>query len=550
MGLFNLNFDRLRLDGRPLALLGLTLLGTAAGLTPLLIARTLTARATPERRRPGLTALVWAISGVVRAGAVIWAGRVYDLVPDDEIPKRIAGAMFGTALALAVGEALTTRFEQLLAHSRELELASVELRQQIEVTGQQAERDRAQLVAQTQAVLETELSQIEQRASSNDTALVAELQRVAEEVVRPLSHSIADARVSQAPETSPSQTPRLGRYLAHRVPASQLIRPGWTVCFVALFRLAALLVAGQSFIAVLPSLVASWLTLAVVSVLIRRLRIPLSLAVAVSLGSAALAGAVGTMVETVLFHAHSATQLWSYTAGLLVVSGVLTAVETVDLMLRSQLTEQEQLNRSLEERGHRARQEIWLNRKRVASILHGPVQAALQASSIRLAQLSPGDIRASQRILEDLRQTLATLEAPVATSAADVMNALDGLELLWAEQCAVSGQISPKALRAFEHDPSLCQALIELMNEAVLNAVKHASARRIRVAIDRGPTGIVLTVWNDGLPAPEQSPAGYGSQLLNELCREWSLRPTATGTELRAVLASEPTTEVSHSDDH
>ena len=69
-----------------------------------------------------------------------------------------------------------------------------------------------------------------------------------------------------------------------------------------------------------------------------------------------------------------------------VVGGTTFAAQFAQLQRKTTTEKLAGVNQQLEILNASLRQELWLNRRRTASVLHGPVQAALFASAMKLSQ--------------------------------------------------------------------------------------------------------------------------------------------------------------------
>ncbi|MDH6531955.1 signal transduction histidine kinase [Aurantimicrobium minutum] len=537
LGLFNISVDIRRLDGDMVTLLWLTILGTVVGLAPLVLAQKTILPVTARRARPAVTALVWLVSGSLRSLVVIWAGEPFDLVPNEKILFRMGAAILVTALTLIIGEAIVSRIYAIAARSWELSNQLASLRSQLERTSLLAERDRAELITRTQEMFRVELRELEKRLSAQDAVTVAEIQHFTDDFVRPLSHEIATLTIHVEP-SSPIQEPQSwGEQFRQRISASSLIQPVWTVVIVAIFRAAGLLVTGSSFLLFLPTLVVTALLLALMKIAARHAHVQMWFAGFLAIFAAAMAGLIAAFTEGLLLRAPEPTYPWSYSVGVLIVAMMLTALRAADQIFHGYVAEREQLKKTLEMQSHRARQEMWLARKHIAAKIHGPIQAALQAGTMRFMQMSSGELRDVSPVLDYVRQALSELQAPISTSIEEVRESLHGLHVLWSAQCSIESELQRGACVILRNDPASCQAVIEVVTEGVLNAVKHGNATTITINIRDSKEDLLITVWNDGLSIADPTQPGYGSRSFDELCASWSLTADTEGTTLTATIA-------------
>ncbi|WP_280793929.1 ATP-binding protein [Aurantimicrobium minutum] len=483
-----------------------------------------------------MTILIWLLSGSLRSLAVIWAGEPFELVPNGKILDRMGAAILVTALTLIIGEAIISRFYSIAARSRELGNQLAVLRTQLEQTSYFAERDRAELIARTQEIFRLELRDLEIRLAAQDAVTVTEIQHFTDDFVRPLSHEIASLTIPVESPLPIQEPPSWSEQFQQRISASSLIQPLWTVVIVAIFRAAGLLVAGSSFVLFLPTLVVTALILTLVKMAVRRVQVTMWFAVISSIAAAAIAGLIAALTDGFLLGSQAPSRPWSYSIGVMIAAMMLTALSAADQIFHDYVAESEKLKGTLEMQSHRARQEMWLARKHIAAKIHGPIQGALQASTMKLMHLATGEYRDVSPVLDYVRQSLSELQAPISTSIEEVRESLLGLQVLWSAQCSIQNTIQPGSFAILKNDPASCQAVIEVVTEGVLNAVKHANATTIYIDILESKSDIVITIWNDGRSITESAQPGYGSRSFDELCAFWSLATVDGGTLLSATI--------------
>lgn len=182
------------------------------------------------------------------------------------------------------------------------------------------------------------------------------------------------------------------------------------------------------------------------------------------------------------------------------------------------------VNTELEKLNAQAKQELWINRRRIATVLHGPIQAALYASAIRLAQARRPNKKLIQEVTDDLNDALKELKFE-QSSAMPVREVMREMIDLWSGVCTIYTSI-PKAVHQITNKHvTAAEAFSEVVREAVSNAVKHGNADEIEITAKLNDGVIDLQVINNGKPPTEkQASTGYGTRILNELTLSWSLR--------------------------
>jgi signal transduction histidine kinase len=183
------------------------------------------------------------------------------------------------------------------------------------------------------------------------------------------------------------------------------------------------------------------------------------------------------------------------------------------------------------------RQEVWFNRRRTAAVLHGPIQASLYASAMRInpsEKLSPEMVEAVER---DIATALAKLDGsnmiePFESVMTQIQEVWEGVAEVRIET------ISAELNDLFANNPTASSCSLEIIREAVSNAVKHGKASIIEVSVrPTGQTFLSLEVRNNGKMVTANKRDGYGSEILDEVAFEWSLENLPAGVILKALVA-------------
>jgi hypothetical protein len=181
-------------------------------------------------------------------------------------------------------------------------------------------------------------------------------------------------------------------------------------------------------------------------------------------------------------------------------------------------------------------QKLWVFRRRWLLILHGNVQSSLTAALTRLQNAKEVD----GVLVELVKQDLARAEKAVDSSLHDSINLMNGileLQEVWAGICEVKVSISERAKRALARSDDTSFCVNEILKEAVSNAVRHGDATEASVSIDRIDDDLLrIEVSNNGTPPSKgESTQGIGSDLMDEICLNWSLE----GNRKQVLLVAE-----------
>lgn len=497
----------------------------------------------PPRPRPWVAILGFVIAAVVRGLCLSGILLAIGAIEEPLWAYRIAASLINTggvllivALLVSAMRAHTRSLEQLVIVERDLTAAQERIL--AEVTDRNEET-----IALVKSRLADEMVALD---SLQGERSVAELQRLASDVVRPMSHELAaSVPVSETPSRDTEDVHVTLRQVVTQMITRAPFRPGLTALVFAIAMLtSALGVFGALGILLMAVIVASvivwsWVANRVLALVLARVSpwggLALVVIAAMGVGYLTTAAAGFVMRST------------DYGLQLFVWGGAFVSVVTLLLALvTAVLRQQSMAEAELAERAQhlrwavvRLRQVQWLQGKALSRALHGPVQAAVTAAAIRLdAAVRAGE--ATDVLLEgirtDLRSTVDVLDAPeiVEVSLDDALARIVGT---WDGICAVSVEVDPILRMGLAADSVVASTVVDLLTEAVSNSVRHGGATRVEVLIEaERPDVIRLTVRDDGLPSAGSSKAGLGTMLLEECTLEWSRGGVDGGQVLEVVL--------------
>lgn len=181
-------------------------------------------------------------------------------------------------------------------------------------------------------------------------------------------------------------------------------------------------------------------------------------------------------------------------------------------------------------------QRIWVFRRRWLLVLHGTVQSALTAAVARLQTAKEVDGFVVEMVKQDIRRAQHALNSE-GTPKLDFESSFAELENLWRGICNVSLEISERAKRALVRNSDSSFCVNEIAKEAISNAVRHGSATRVIVKIDRIEDDMLeIEITNDGIAPKTNDEPGLGTNFLDEICLKWSLGGKSRKVTLKAQL--------------
>ena len=167
--------------------------------------------------------------------------------------------------------------------------------------------------------------------------------------------------------------------------------------------------------------------------------------------------------------------------------------------------------------------ELALKDRQLAQFLHGHMQTKLNAVAARIeAQQDQhnfsDDIEKIEQVLND-----AVVEFG-KQQVSDIEDVIRSLERDWGGLVTFSFAITPSRLSQEQ-----LEAVREVMNEGVANAVRHGFASRISVTLGEGPE---ITITDDGT-GPRDGVPGLGSTYFDSISKDWQLSATDAGSIIR-----------------
>lgn len=377
------------------------------------------------------------------------------------------------------------------------------------------------------------------------------IRNLSEQVVRPISHRIADdADQSIATVVAPVDAENRRGYLAAVLRDSLLVKPFSPIVTPATH----LLIAFGAVITVTNATVGT-LGLVVEAVVIclvlmgaqrtltpERLREFSVGARAVAVVSAHI---VAILVGGLIFWAIARLAGYSFSP-LLGVLGVFTILllATIYAVIAAAAVRQERSINALEVvvatrtwEVQRLAAELTDLRTRMAQVLHGDVQSQLTMLAMRLGSKATAleDADASQRAevqqksmaaleeAHDCIEQLRNLSDLASRPSAGVRPALTEASEVWAGVMDVRIDLPEQSEEGLDSAPRVATAVVELAGEAITNAAKHGAATQIDISIRIRDGVAVFDAVDNGSGPSEQIRSGYGLSHIVGATANWSL---------------------------
>lgn len=503
--------------------------------------------------RPILTLIAFVVAGVTR-GAVLVPITIAMGIADvsTAVPRILGGALFTTMVlslaALAVTAARTYQAVagSLFATQQELEQLKLTMSEQIQRQCRDMVERAFGALQPTVSSLRNALGMVKNRQDAEQAA--ARLRDTVELVVRPLSQSLAGepANIDMPPPVK-RRRPRW-RILVYPVPLGSFILPGSFVVLMFATSIGSLTTHVPMNVVVMALgiiLATTYLVLWLARLVFRQVDVGFLVGVVLYVLIHLTIAVVGVLVVSSDIVKVPRNLVVGFIGVIIADSLFIYFFLGVEFVRQQALARQRETIAELNVAVSSLRQQLNVNAKRIANVLHGPVQSALFASALRLQQSDAPDDALVERILGDLDSALHKL-AETDLERPNLDSFLAEIQQVWGETTSLDVIEVVPVRSELERDSTATQCVVEVIREGVNNAIKHGEASEIVVEFDRPEAGIIqVCVVNNGRVLTSLAPGGFGSSVLNEMTHEWSIRAVNGKTVLSAQVALNPNQVVS-----
>ena len=498
----------------------------------------------------------YAVTGALRGGLIGLLSQWSGVVDTVNWQFRLGGGALIGAVLLPVAAVFVSDFYSFRSSLSELVAGRKRLAELTESAQAELDAERVSMLESINSKLTSAVDEISSQASpgqSVDTyrALVNNMLAVAETIVRPLSRQLLSGSGS-ALKKSPANSVQRGSF-AELISAASLTQPFrplpvsliWAV--IGASTMSALKPGFPEVLAYPLFVVMTGVMLWLGKVLIKPLLPNLSVRprIFVILSWFIVVAVVPAVVSWIPLSNTRREGFSSLALTLLVLDPVATFLMCVILAtifgLRIEreriLSENNLINEELRWKLASLRGLLRAQRQELSRTVHGDIQTVFIAVALKLqSAIASGDVE--PQVLQEIKQELSSVVNFTigAKEYPPLERAIDELRSLWGDSISISFTADPEALDVSKADDVLRATTIDVITEAVTNAVKHGSASQVSVAISRRGDTIDLTVQNNGKPLPKNMIQGAGSELIAEVAVNYSLTNTKSGVVLTAVL--------------
>jgi len=506
----------------------IALLGYLSVAAVLLLARILLSGMTP----PAIVyLLVFLLAGFVRGVVIFQVGTEFGVIPPDEWQYRLLGSPLFILVSLSLVTVLVSNSQRATKELANLETSRLVLEKRLSSMRAEISRMNSEVAGNVSGLISPVIQElmVKIKGSKELAREIQELRTTVDEVVRPLSIAIAEKtdEMSSPQVTAAKVSIRENFRLDSKLQVANQIVPFWSSALITLISTpAAVVFYGQDAALALALLaVATVVTLELVYFIFRRVQLRSIAALLLQVAIFATAGGAAIL----------ALSLANLSAGLYPAARIITLAVIIGLaMFIGQIRQTQryasqqkarEVNEQLELLNSQARRELWLNRRRIATVLHGPVQAALYASAMRLAQSSRPSKKLIQSVNQDLADALEVLKFD-SLEETDLRDVIGQITEVWSGTCEIYSNISKAVYQVTKKNPLVGEAVTEVLREAVSNAIKHGSATEIEIDAKVTAKLVVISIVNNGKFPVNSRGNGFGSKLYSELTHTWQLERT------------------------
>jgi hypothetical protein len=170
------------------------------------------------------------------------------------------------------------------------------------------------------------------------------------------------------------------------------------------------------------------------------------------------------------------------------------------------------------------RQSTWLQKQKLARMVHGPVQSSLFSVYLELNQSDSLADSTRGRLAEKVRAASQALDFPNEGVKLPFAKALAQLTEGWGDTLEFKVRLESEVARRVDSFEVGKACAIETMREAINNAAKYGTGH-VDVAIDSVSEDLVsIQVRNRIAKKSVPAAPGYGSNVLNQVTHQWELK--------------------------
>lgn len=498
--------------------------------------------ATASGPRPWLAIAVFGILGALRTAGIMICAGLFGVT--DYLSLAIQLVPYGIITGIVTFGVIAFIVDGVRDHRSTMQRlsnleASIARARGVEATS--LEELESDITESINANIAFELSRLKDSSGMSNESAAAALQHIAADVVRPLSHRLAEwdpGQPTHVDSLAPLKWQRSARLLIEEM------RPAHPLLPVLLIELIALPVefvaprAGNSLIGILVVLMGGVVMFGLSWFLARwwpagGTTIPRFVALVFAY---VLIGAIATAVMSSVGRllAERPTDYWVTPILLTLISVGASSMSA--LAIRRTANEDRLSEYVIRDAQFTARikGQLEIARKRVAKFLHSNMQAELIASALSLSAPT-GDVNVVaevDRLASILDQRLSSEDQPIQSARERVVD----LTSLWSGVLDIELDVDDDVWAALDRDVHAASSVDEVISEGLTNAVRHGTGSHVSVVMHSDEGEVTIRITSRGrIPATVE--AGLGSRYLDDSTRSWDLTENDGHVHLTASVS-------------
>jgi hypothetical protein len=529
-------------EGNILVRIGLAVLAYLPGLGTIAVASFLTRDLSSRRWRIGIMLLSFFLGGALRGLFLAVAFFNLGMANSLNLDFRIPGSAIPFGLAITVATYAVSALDESKGRISSLRALQAELSEAIADAAVRELSLREHTIVKLEHSVQDQLRALD---TITETTSAAELKALAIEVIRPLSHSLAE-RVPVWEPQEPTPTNLRWRDILSQVRPELSLKPLLLTILSTMTGLTAFIY----FFGVLKAIPLVLCTVVLLYSATRGLQllsarfntIPNAIVrwIVMTLLLMLVAVPAGLVDDLIVQDSNDPTFLLRCALSIVPIFGWFIALGGA-AQAESQRIEGEFVDGIGQLSWLKARLNLvnWFEQGEFARVLHGPVQSAINQGIIKL---SASDSTSRAQVIAEVRNGIAAALSPefhTARGGTSFERQCADLAQTWASLCQIDFAISPTARSVINADPPTASVCWDIIHESCGNAIQHGKAQWISVRIaDPAQSTITVEVIDNGTEYEASSTPGMGSNLLDACTLRWS-RARADGQT--ALIAQLPT---------
>jgi len=387
----------------------------------------------------------------------------------------------------------------------------------------------------------------------NHSEVANKLFRIADEVVRPLSHSLSESAPTLPYFGKATKPPRVPiRTFFADVTSHAPFAPGSQSVIVALLTAPVLLVLNSvvalGFWVVFIALVfvANYGGYRFLTPVLTRIPIVLRILLITPLFSLPHVFFGVLAIVPGLEDEGSGASVIAYLAVLGAILGWLPAIADGLKYARQRfITQLETVDADLARAQVRAQSQLWLDQKRLALALHSDVQGTILAAAMQLKNAVAAGPEQAKKVLPSVERTVrkSLLLGIDDTNIPSVRSVVTKINKTWASVIELSVEAPKDVIAAVETDRLALEVVAEAMKEMHMNSFKHGRATECVITLSfAGECALKVVMRNNGAPLAERISAnsGMGTSFFDAVCLSNSAKNVSGGVEVTLEIPLEP----------